>query len=95
LGANTITGIFSGCQAALYSIALAQPVSGSPIGRMSTWSRCCKRFYETGGQYIADNNSLDPYVQGSYLNAEDLKWNLNNFLNAALAGSTTDTMAKG
>jgi hypothetical protein len=54
-----------------------------------------KRFYETGGQYIADNNSLDPYVQGSYLNAEDLKWNLNNFLNAALAGSTTDTMAKG
>ncbi len=47
-----------------------------------------KRFYdETGGQYIANNyNSLDPYVQGSYLNAKNFKWNPNNFLNAALAG---------
>ncbi|HWZ67907.1 MAG TPA: FAD-binding protein [Stellaceae bacterium] len=47
-----------------------------------------KRFYdETGGQYIANNyNSLDPYVQGSWLNAKNLKWNPNNFLNAALAG---------
>ncbi|MBV8132815.1 MAG: FAD-binding protein [Alphaproteobacteria bacterium] len=46
-----------------------------------------KRFYdETGGQYIANNyNSLDPYVQGSYLNAKNLEWNPNNFLNAALA----------
>jgi hypothetical protein len=47
-----------------------------------------KRFYdETGGQYIANNyNSLDPYVQGSYLNAKNVNWNPNNFLNAALAG---------
>ena len=47
-----------------------------------------KRFYdETGGQYIANNyNSLDPYVQGSWLNAKNLKWNPNNFLNAALGG---------
>jgi hypothetical protein len=47
-----------------------------------------KRFYdETGGQYIANNyNSLDPYVQGSWLNAKNLNWNPNNFLNAALAG---------
>jgi len=47
-----------------------------------------KRFYdETGGQYIANNyNSVDPYVQGSYLNARNFKYAPNNFLNAALAG---------
>jgi len=47
-----------------------------------------KRFYdETGGQYIANNyNSVDPYVQGSYLNAKNIKYDPNNFLNAALAG---------
>jgi succinate dehydrogenase/fumarate reductase flavoprotein subunit len=47
-----------------------------------------KRFYdETGGQYIANNyNSIDPYIQGSYLNAKNFKFEPNNFLNAALAG---------
>ena len=47
-----------------------------------------KRFYdETGGQYIANNyNSVEPYVQGSYLNAKNFKYAPNNFLNAALAG---------
>ena len=47
-----------------------------------------KRFYdETGGQFISNNyNSIDPYVQGSYLNAKNFKFNPNNFLNAALAG---------
>jgi hypothetical protein len=47
-----------------------------------------KRFYdETGGQYIANNyNSVAPYEQGSWRNASGLKWNPNNFLNAALAG---------
>ena len=47
-----------------------------------------KRFYdETGGQFIANNyNSIEPYVQGSYLNAKNIKYNPNNWLNAALAG---------
>jgi succinate dehydrogenase/fumarate reductase flavoprotein subunit len=47
-----------------------------------------KRFYdETGGQFVSNNyNSIDPYVQGSYLNAKNFKFNPNNFLNAALAG---------
>ncbi len=47
-----------------------------------------KRFYdETGGQYIANNyNSVDPYVKGSWLNAKNIKYDPNNFLNAALAG---------
>jgi succinate dehydrogenase/fumarate reductase flavoprotein subunit len=47
-----------------------------------------RRFYdETGGQFISNNyNSVDPYVQGSYLNAQNFKYSPNNFLNAALAG---------
>lgn len=47
-----------------------------------------KRFYdETGGQFIGnDYKSIDPYVQGSHLNAKNIKYSPNNFLNAALAG---------
>ncbi|HEV8681145.1 MAG TPA: FAD-binding protein [Stellaceae bacterium] len=47
-----------------------------------------RRFYdETGGQFIANNyNSVEPYVQGSWLNAKNFKFNPSNFLNAALAG---------
>ena len=47
-----------------------------------------RRFYdETGGQFTAnDYNSINPYVQGSYLNAKNTKYNPNNFINAALAG---------
>jgi hypothetical protein len=47
-----------------------------------------KRFYdETGGQFTANNyKSLDPYVPASYLNAKNVKYNPNNFINAALAG---------
>jgi succinate dehydrogenase/fumarate reductase flavoprotein subunit len=47
-----------------------------------------RRFYdETGGQFISNNyNSVEPYVQGSYLNAKNFKYDPNNFLNAALAG---------
>ena len=47
-----------------------------------------KRFYdETGKQFSAnDYKSLDPYSQESYLNAKNLKYNPNNFINAALAG---------
>jgi succinate dehydrogenase/fumarate reductase flavoprotein subunit len=47
-----------------------------------------KRFYdETGDQYTANNYKfVDPYTPGSYLNAKDVKFNPNNYLNAALAG---------
>jgi hypothetical protein len=47
-----------------------------------------QRFYdETGAQFIANNyKSIDPYVQGSYLNAKNAKYNPNNWINAALAG---------
>ena len=88
-----------GCQ---YNYRHLQWMPGSPVFdraratglRVANWQDVIlvnmlgKRFYdETGGQYIANNyNSLDPYVQGSYLNATNLKWNPNNFLNAALAG---------
>ena len=47
-----------------------------------------KRFYdETGEQYTANNaGQIDPYVSGSYLNAAQIKYNPNNFIDAALAG---------
>lgn len=46
------------------------------------------RFYdETGKQFTAnDYKSVDPYTEGSYLNAKNIKYNPNNFINAALAG---------
>jgi len=46
------------------------------------------RFYdETQGGFTANNfGSVKPYVQGSYLNAKNIKYNPSNFLNAALAG---------
>ena len=47
------------------------------------------RFYdETQGSYTSNNyNSLQPYTQGSYLNAADIKYHPANFLDAALAGT--------
>ena len=47
-----------------------------------------ERFYdETGEQFTASNyNRVNPYVAGSWLNAKNVTYNPNNFLNAALAG---------
>jgi succinate dehydrogenase/fumarate reductase flavoprotein subunit len=47
------------------------------------------RFYdETQGGYTANEyNSLQPYTQGSYLNAANVKYRTDNFLDAALAGT--------
>ncbi len=47
-----------------------------------------RRFYdETGEQFAGNNyNTLDPYVQGSYLNARNITYEPRNFLNAAMAG---------
>ncbi len=47
-----------------------------------------RRFYdETGGQFTANNyKTVDPYMPGSYLNAKNIRYAPNNFLNAALAG---------
>jgi succinate dehydrogenase/fumarate reductase flavoprotein subunit len=98
-GSNVTKPGSIGCQ---YNYRHLQWMPGSPVFdraratglRVADWQDVIlvnmlgKRFYdETGGQYIANNyNSLDPYVQGSYLNANNLSWNPNNFLNAALAG---------
>ncbi len=98
-GSNVTKPGSIGCQ---YNYRHLQWMPGSPVFdraraiglRVADWQDVImvnmlgKRFYdETGGQYIANNyNSLDPYVQGSYLNAKNLNWNPNNFLNAALAG---------
>ena len=47
-----------------------------------------KRFYdETGRGFTAnDYNSIEPYTQGSYLNAENIAYKANNWINAAMAG---------
>jgi succinate dehydrogenase/fumarate reductase flavoprotein subunit len=47
-----------------------------------------ERFYdETGKQFTGDTyKSIDPYDPGSYLNAKNIKYDPNNFLDAALAG---------
>src|SRR5579863_1087087 len=47
-----------------------------------------KRFYdETGKQFTANNyNSIKPYVHGHYLNAANIDYAPNNWLNAAMAG---------
>lgn len=55
------------------------------------------RFYdETQGQYTAnDFHSLEPYTQGSYLNAAKIKYKPADFLNAALAGTGEATNGGG
>jgi len=47
-----------------------------------------KRFYdETGPQFPSGNyNVINPYVHGSYLNARNVRWDPQNWLNAAMAG---------
>ena len=47
-----------------------------------------KRFYdETGRQYTANSyNGIDPYIHGSYLNAKNVRFDPNNWINAAMAG---------
>jgi hypothetical protein len=47
-----------------------------------------KRFYdETGSQFHAnDYHDITPYTPGSYLNARNMRWDPQNWLNAAMAG---------
>ncbi len=47
-----------------------------------------KRFYdETGRQFSPSTyKSIDPYEPGSYLNAKNIKYEPNNWINAAMAG---------
>ena len=98
-GSNVTKPGSIGCQ---YNYRNLQWMPGSPVFdrarasglRVANWQDVIlvnmlgKRFYdETGGQYIANNyNSVDPYVQGSWRNAKNIKYDPNNFLNAALAG---------
>ena len=47
-----------------------------------------QRFYdETAGNFTGNNyDSIKPYIQGSYLNAVNIDYRPNNWINAALAG---------
>ncbi|ABQ25009.1 FAD-dependent oxidoreductase [Geotalea uraniireducens] len=88
-----------GCQ---YNYRNLQWMPGSPVFnlarasglRVADWQNVIlvnmlgKRFYdETGDQFTSNNaGMIDPYVPGSYLNAANIKYKPNNFINAALAG---------
>ncbi len=79
----------NGCPAAPSSIARAPPACRSRTGRTSFWSTCWASASTTrpaGNSSPTTTSLIDPYVQGSYLNAKNVKYNPNNFLNAALAG---------
>ena len=54
-------------------------------------------FDETKGQYPTANNygAIKPYIPDSYLNAANIKWDPQNFLNAALAGTGEATNGGG
>src|SRR4051812_1272604 len=62
--------------------------------RVSDWQNVItvnmlgKRFYdETGRQFTANNyKGVDPYIHGSYLNAKNVRFEPNNWINAAMAG---------
>ena len=62
--------------------------------RVSDWQNLItvnmlgRRFYdETCKQFTSNNyNSVKPYVHGHYLNAENIKYKPNNWLNAAMQG---------
>jgi succinate dehydrogenase/fumarate reductase flavoprotein subunit len=97
---TTITKAGSiGCQ---YGYRVLTWLPGSPVFKLARasglkvadWQNVIlvnmlgNRFYdETGGQYGAnDARQIDPYVPGSYRNAENIKYKPSNFINAALAG---------
>jgi succinate dehydrogenase/fumarate reductase flavoprotein subunit len=97
-----------GCQ---YNYVNLQWMPGSPVFslarasglKVANWQDVIlvnmigKRFYdETGGGFTANNaNILDPYVFASYLNAANIAYKPNNFINAALAGIGDDQNGGG
>jgi hypothetical protein len=47
-----------------------------------------KRFYDETGRQFTGNayKGIDPYIQGHYLNAKNIRYEPNNWINAAMAG---------
>jgi succinate dehydrogenase/fumarate reductase flavoprotein subunit len=98
-GTNISKAGMIGCQ---YNYRNLRWMPGSPVFKLARasglpvadWQNAIlvnmlgRRFYdETGGQFTANNaGDIKPYVHGSYLNAKNIKYNPNNFINAALAG---------
>ena len=98
-GSNLTKPGFIGCQ---YGYVNLQWQPGSPVFnkaraaglQVHNWQDLIlvnmlgKRFYdETGPQFDSnDYNSINPYAQGSYLNAKNAQYNPKNWINAAMAG---------
>ena len=73
----------------LFHLARARGLRVADYQNVILVNQVGKRFYdETQGQWTGNiYNSVQPYTQGSYLNAANLKYHPANFLDAALAGT--------
>ncbi len=72
----------------MFSKARATGLHVSDWQNVITVNMLGKRFYdETGRQYTANSyKGVDPYQHGSYLNAKNVRFEPNNWINAAMAG---------
>src|ERR1700722_9134515 len=72
----------------MFSKARASGLRVSDWQNVITVNMLGKRFYdETGRQYTANSyKGVDPYRHGSYLNAKNVRFEPNNWINAAMAG---------
>ncbi|WP_442582152.1 FAD-dependent oxidoreductase [Mesorhizobium sp. ASY16-5R] len=77
-----------GPQSPVFHLAKASGLSGVNNQNVIHVNMLGKRFFdETGGQFPTNSaGSVNPYVQGSYLNAKNITYNPQNWINAALAG---------
>ena len=72
----------------MFSKARATGLRVSDWQNVITVNMLGKRFYdETGRQFTANAyKGIDPYSHGSYLNAKNVRFDPNNWINAAMAG---------
>jgi len=72
----------------MFSKARATGLRVSDWQNVITVNMLGKRFYdETGRQFTANAyKGIDPYTHGSYLNAKNVRFDPNNWINAAMAG---------
>ncbi len=77
-----------GPQSPVFHLAKASGLSGVNNQNVIHVNMLGKRFFdETGGQFPTNSaGSVPSYVQGSYLNAKNVTYNPQNWINAALAG---------
>lgn len=77
-----------GPQSPVFHLAKASGLSGVNNQNVIHVNMIGKRFFdETAGQFPTNSaGSINPYTHGSYLNAKNVAWNPQNWINAAMAG---------